>query len=276
MKKYYFIFLFFMASFPALAQSAFNFDFSVAYQPFVNWESVDLMFFDDAESNLNFDLGQYIVFRSNIRHRSGINFGFGLGIDSGYDRNNNFVGVFSDILALLGYNNFSIRVSHGRLSGIDRNNNGERFIGDLTSVALLYDIRPGWFFIGINYTYLSSPAALAPAHMNSTRGNAVTHLYGIIIGQDSFSIFNDVDLTAIQMAPWLEGWVSLGLGRTTYRTTNENFFAMDLRFDYTLGILLGWGTTISFTLGLGYNWNRGFSLFHHGFVGRLGVSTSFC
>ena len=96
-------------------------NFSVAYQPFVSFGNV-LMGFDNMK--LDYNKGQGISFFTDLKHRSGFNFGFGFGIDTGYKKNDNIVGILSDVLAYIGMKNFSVRVTHFTIPGTANLNKG--------------------------------------------------------------------------------------------------------------------------------------------------------
>jgi hypothetical protein len=246
---------------------AVDFDFSVAWQPISFFHRVygtepTSLFGDEF-----FEKGQYFTYQSSLRFRSGLNLGFGFGWDSGYDVNNNVVGLVSDVLAFIGYDRFSIRVSHGNSHSIGK-----------TTVDLLMDTygidpftpAPWYMFAGINYTYLESPLPLTSIGGEGYNINAVTHLYGIILGSDLFSYFINKPKNGIEFSFWWDGFISLGIGTTTYQENTE--FAWDFRVSYTGGILIAGGSRINWCLGLGYNVDGGFTnLLHHGFVVRFGI-----
>jgi hypothetical protein len=257
---------------PLIALDNLDLNFSIAWKPFNSWNNSKKFWLNEEdEVKLDLDRGQYFLFWSNLKHRSGFNFGFGLNIDSGYKKNDNLVGYLSDILAYLGYENYSIRVAHGKLTGSETYTGvTDKFSGELTTVDLLMDLIPGFYFLGINYTYLSTPVILTKSNLSMKSGIAKTNLYGIVMGSDTFSLFINYDMHSIWYF-WLEGWLSLGMGTAKHDKTSEKAFAWDIRTDYTLGLLIGGGKNIKYCLGLGYNVNGGLALLHHGFIMRIGM-----
>jgi len=272
LKKTFFLIYFIILAMPLIALDTLDLNFSIAWKPYTSWNSSKKFWLNEEnEVKLDLDRGQYFIFWSNLRHRSGFNLGFGLNIDSGYKKNDNLVGYLSDILAYLGYENYSIRVAHGKFTGSETYAGiTDKFSGELTSVDLLMDYIPGYLFFGINYTYLSVPAILTKSNLSIKAGATETHLYGIVIGSDTFSEFINYD-THSNYGLWLEGWLSFGMGFAKHDKTDEKAFGWDIRADYTLGLLIGGGEKSKFCLGLGYNINGGVALLHHGFIVRIGM-----
>jgi len=270
-KKILLIYLIILAM-PLIALNNLDLNFSIAWKPYTSWNSSkEFWLGKENEVILDLDRGQYFIFWSNLKHRSGFNFGFGLNIDSGYKKNDNLVGYLSDILAYLGYENYSIRVAHGEFTGSETSAGiSDKFFGELTTVDLLMDYIPGYLFFGINYTYLAIPVILTKSNLSIKSGIAKTNLYGIVMGSDTFSEFINYD-THSNFGLWLEGWLSLGVGSAKHDKTTEKAFAWDIRADYTLGLLVGGGKKIKYCMGLGYNINGGLALLHHGFIIRIGM-----
>ena len=157
------IYVAFFSILPLASLHGLDIEISVAYQPFTNWKNV---FIGDDYYDYNYDKGQYIVYQSNLQLRSGLSFGFGLGYSSGYNINDNVIGIFSDILAYLGYRQFFVKVANGTIPGnmskkkspsypfigVENNN----FRGELTTVDLIYE--GDLFYFGLRYKYLTLPS----------------------------------------------------------------------------------------------------------------------
>ena len=264
MRKFILIIVIGLSTFPLFSFDFVDLDFSIAWQPITFFTKLE----DGASSPDDFsERGQYFYYQSSLKFRSGLSLGFGLGLDSGYNKNNNIVGKFSDVLAHLGYNRFAIRVGHGNSDSIEK-----------TTVDLLMDTygidyytpAPWYMFAGINYTYLSSPLPLSPVGGDEYHINAISQLYGIILGSDLFNYFINTKKIGLEFYPWWDGWILLSLGTTEYQDQKE--FVFDFRIAYTGGLLIGGGISkLNWCLGLGYNVDGGLSLLHHGFVVRFGI-----
>jgi len=267
MKKIIFFGLFTLIILPICAFDSADIDFSIAWQPVtffskVNSDGPTILFDEKAER------GQYYTYQSSLKFRSGLNIGFGLGFDSEYNKNNNIVGIMSDILATMGYKRFAVRTGHGKSDNINK-----------TTVDLLIDTygidyytpAPWYMFAGINYTYLESPLPYSPVGGDDYNIQAVTQLYGIILGSDLFSYFiNKNKINTVEFYPWWDGWINLGIGKTIYQDTEE--FVYDIRVSYTGGVLMGGGSKVNWCLGLGFNLDGGVTnLLHYGFVTRFGI-----
>ena len=252
-------------SFPLYAFDFVDLDFSIAWQPITFFSKINGG--DATDLSDYFEIGQYLIYQSSLKFRQGLSLGFGIGFDSGYDKNNNAVGKISDVLANIGYKRFAIRVGKGNSFSIEK-----------TTVDLLMDTygtdrytpAPWYMFAGINYTYLASPLALTSVGGENYNINAVTELYGIILGSDTFSYFIHAPKNKkVEVYPWWDGYISFGIGTTKY--LGEKEFSYDFRVSYNGGILIGGGSKINWCLGLGYNVDGGLSLLHHGFVIRVGL-----
>jgi len=266
MKKIFLLNIIFFLCFPIFAFDFVDLDFSIAWQPTTFFSQIN----EDGATDMSdyFERGQYLLYQASLKFRQGLSLGFGLGYDSGYNKNNNIVGKISDILANIGYKRFAIRVGHGNSNSIEK-----------TTVDLLMDTygidrytpAPWYMFVGINYTYLVSPLSLSPIGGDNYYINSITEHYGIILGSDTFSFFIHVPKNKIEIFPWWDGFISFGIGTTKYNETKE--FTFDFRVSYNGGILIGGETkTLDWCLGLGYNVDGGLTLLHHGFVIRFGLT----
>jgi len=265
MKKIIGIVLLYFLALPLFAFDFVDLDFSVSYQPVTFFTKINNE--DTTDLSDFIERGQYMTYQSSLKFRQGLSLGFGIGFDSGYNKNNNFIGKVSDILANVGYKHFAIRVGRGNSLSIRK-----------TTVDLVMDTygidkytpAPWYMFVGINYTYLISPLPLTSIGGYNYNINAITELYGIILGSDTFSYFiHAPKVKKIEFYPWWDGFITFGIGTTKYQGIKE--FSYDLRVSYNGGILIGGGTKLNWCLGLGYNVDGGLSLLHHGFVVRFGL-----
>ena len=252
--------------FPTYAFDFLDLDFSIAWQPFTFFYKIN----EEGATDLHdyFERGQYTTYRASLKFRKGLNLGFGIRYDSEYNKNNNIVGKFSDIMANIGYNRFDIRVGHGNSNSIEK-----------TTVDLLMDTygldsftpAPWYMFFGFNYTYLSSPLPLSPLGGYYYSIDAETQLYGIVSGSDLFNYFiNAPKSNDVEFYPWWDGYITLGLGTTKYLGRSE--FVYDFRVTYTGGLLIGGEANLfNWCLGLGYNVDGGLKFMHHGLVARFGI-----
>jgi hypothetical protein len=252
-------------------------------------------FGDTDTHNSNFDTGQYIVYRAGLKHRSGFNVGLGLGYNSGYDIDNNFIGQFSDLLAFLGYKQFNIRVTNSRIPGsitligdlADEQPRTRRFTATRTTVELLYNFESDDYPMTLlGLYYLNSTGA---SSMQVNRGSydgselyahseIIGNVYGIVWGMDMLSEFIykiDHNNGGFSVGGWFDMWMYFGLGGGIEKTIdnkyeNDNVFTLDFRVNSTLGLLFGGGKKTKIFVGLGYNVDVSAGIIH-GFIGRIGL-----
>ena len=321
MKKFLCCFIFVTSSI-----SLFSWDFGVSfsYQPFSFYKNIEgwkgvygknyTGFIEDEETYFYLDnngfnngtfylpeydmiyekFGSYMVYQAGLKHRSGFNFGFGLGYDSGYKIDDNFVGLFADILGYIGFKFISLRVTNFALPGkvitydIEKIANEEpatrRFINRRTTVELLYNFMDYWweettgFSLGIYFQNLTVAGAYTETILRS---------YGIICGWDTFNMFlidgrygdDKYYDGGFVIAPWFEMWPRFGLGfkgvekNLNNEIVEDGLIAIDYYWESTFGLLFAAGKNSErfFLGGIGYNFEMNTGAIRHGVVVRGAV-----
>jgi len=292
MKKVFFI-MFFLTSSISLYSIDLNMSFS--YQPFCIF--TPLIGLEEKKHTITYDIGQYMIYQADLKHRSGFSLGFGLGFNSGYDINDNVIGHISDLFAFLGFKQFQIRVSTWKLPGsitllhteqlADGQFAERKFNSKRTTVELLY-IDVG-FVYGIYYQHLQwagSDYVVKGYEELYYHTDRIVPTYGIVVGGDSFSMFlNDgyamfkklENETSFDL--WLETLAYIGFGLGTEKSIDGKYETraekIDLNSFLTLGITIGRANNRTrFMAGLGYNIElMAFPEFglRHGAIGRIGA-----
>jgi len=308
-----------------LAASVYSWDFgfSFSYKPFnfhtykdysgysngeEHYYLYDDYFYYDTFYKHDYDViydkfGQLMIYQGGLKHRSGLNFGFGLTYDSGYDIDDNLVGSFADILGYAGFKFISVRVTTSSLTGkiifhdadmIANGHSTRNFTDRRTFVDLLCYFTGGLSF-GIyyhNYTFngdlrlgLNNDYTFADPYTETTLIS-----YGVVMLGDTFSLllydnllhFGTEDYKGgFAGTMWLEGTARIGFGpRGTKRNviTNEEekteYIAVSLLCDYIFGLMFAVGSKNSdrlFVGGIGYHLFTTTLHLQHGVIFRAAV-----
>jgi hypothetical protein len=292
MKKAIFILVFTISSFSLYGFDSLDLDFSVSYQPLTFTYAFKMFSFSDSDY---YDLiyhtpGQFMVYQAGLKHRSGFNFGFGLKYDSGYKKDDNVIGNFSDVLAYLGFKGFQIRVTQLNTpftiilnpSFITEDQNRiENFTQKRTTVELLYNFRdPDWeiFYVGIYYQSYDGIPNIVDRYgrvyfMNDTLSSSS---YGFVLGMDTFSQIYDNN-GKFDIGVWVELWLYAGLSPSAGdfgSKIESNVYRvplLDYRFNSIYGVTFGWGKRTKLVAGIGYNFELDWGLLRHGAIVRGGI-----
>ena len=281
------IFTFFFSS----ALYSLYLDFSISYQPFVFSYIFTFLLDSDDSDRVNMVLhepGQFTVYQAALKHRSGFNLGFGVSYDSGYRENDNVVGYFSDVLAWLGFKQFTIKTTFFSqpfiaifpLSGIAQEQERIReFTSKRTTVELFWNPhnrrgKPSEYYFGIYYQNADFPKIIERGGRYFFTNDRVSFpSYGIVFRVDTFSHLMDTSESGI--FPWAEAWLYAGVGEWDFSdkvdTIQIGQFPIDYRLNSIFGALIILGEKRKISAAIGYHSELDWFILRHGFIMRAGI-----